>query len=70
MPGSDGTFVLVAGSCDAAVVTKDASGTVHESKVEDAIKHAVTGAEKQTAQEVDVDPEDIGKAWQETVKEM
>jgi predicted xylose isomerase-like sugar epimerase len=60
----------LAGSCDAAVVTKDASGTVHESKVEDAITHVVTGAEKQTAQEVDVDPADIGKALQETVKEM
>jgi hypothetical protein len=35
---------------------------VGESKVEDAIKHAVTRAEKQTAQELDVDPKDVGKA--------
>ena len=28
---------------DPAVVTKDVSGKVHESKVEDAVKHAVTG---------------------------
>ena len=47
---------------DPAVVTKDASGKVHESKVEDAVKHAVTGVNEQTAQEVGVDQEDIGKA--------
>jgi hypothetical protein len=44
--------------------------TVGESKVEDAIRHAVTRAEKQTAQGLGVDPEGIGKAWQEPVKEM
>jgi uncharacterized membrane protein len=43
---------------------------VGESKVEDAIKHAVTRAEKQTAQELDVSPKDVDKALQETVKEM
>jgi len=43
---------------------------VGESKVEDAIKHAVTRAEKQTAKELDVDPKDVDKALQETVKEM
>jgi hypothetical protein len=43
---------------------------------EDAIKHAVTRAEKQTAKELDVDPKDVDealqedKALQETVKEM
>ena len=43
---------------------------VGESKVEDAIKKAVTRAEKQTGQDLDVDPKDIDKALQETVKEM
>jgi uncharacterized membrane protein len=43
---------------------------VGESKVEDAIKHAVTRAEKQTAKELDVSPKDVDKALQETVKEM
>jgi uncharacterized membrane protein len=43
---------------------------VGESKVEDAIKQAVTRAEKQTAQELDVDPKDIDRALQEAVKEM
>ena len=43
---------------------------VEESKVEDAIKRAVTRAEKQTAQDLDVDPKDVDKALQETVKEM
>jgi uncharacterized membrane protein len=43
---------------------------VGESKVEDAIKHAVTRAEKQTAQDLDVSPKDVDKALQETVKEM
>jgi uncharacterized membrane protein len=43
---------------------------VGESKVEDAIKKAVTRAEKQTAQELDVDPKDIDKTLQQTVKEM
>jgi uncharacterized membrane protein len=43
---------------------------VGENKVEDAIKHAVTRAEKQTAKELDVNPKDVDKALQETVKEM
>ena len=43
---------------------------VGESKVEDAIKKAVTRAEKQTAQELDVDPKDIDKTLQQAVKEM
>jgi uncharacterized membrane protein len=43
---------------------------VGENKVEDAIKHAVTRAEKQTAKELDVDPKDVDKALQEAVKEM
>ena len=43
---------------------------VGESRVEDAIKNAVTQAEKQTAQELDVDPKDIDKALQQAVKEM
>jgi uncharacterized membrane protein len=43
---------------------------VGENKVEDAIKHAVTRAEKQTAKELDVDPKNVDKALQETVKEM
>src|SRR5271157_1767525 len=43
---------------------------VGESKVEDAIKKAVTRAEKQTAEELNVDPKDIDKTLQEAVKEM
>ena len=43
---------------------------VGESKVEDAIKNAVTRAEKQTAQELGVDPKDIDKALQQAVNEM
>ena len=43
---------------------------VGESKVEDAIQNAVTRAEKQTAQELDVDPKDIDKALQQAVNEM
>jgi len=43
--------------------------TVGESKVEDAIKHAVTRTEKQTARGL-VDPEGIGTALQEPVMEM
>jgi len=43
---------------------------VGESKVEDAIKNSVTRAEKQTAQELDVDPKDIDKTLQQAVKEM
>ncbi len=40
---------------------------VGESKVEDAIKKAVTRAEKQTAKELGADPKDIDKTLQETV---
>ena len=43
---------------------------VGESKVEDAIKKAVARAEKETAQDLDVNPKDIDRALQETVKEM
>jgi len=43
---------------------------VGESKVEDAIKKAVTRAEKQTAKELGVDPKDIDKALQQAVNEM
>ena len=43
---------------------------VGESKVEEAIKKAVTRAEKQTAQELDVDPKDIDKTLQTTVKDL
>jgi hypothetical protein len=37
---------------------------VGENKVEDAIKKAVTGAAKQTARDLDVDPKDIDKTLQ------
>lgn len=43
---------------------------VGESKVEDAIKRAVTKAEKQTARELDVSPEDVDRTLQEAVREM
>jgi uncharacterized membrane protein len=43
---------------------------VGEIKVEEAIKKAVTRAEKQTAKELGVDPKDIDKTLQEAVKEM
>jgi uncharacterized membrane protein len=43
---------------------------VGESKIEDAIKKAVTRAEKQTARELDVDPKRIDRTLQETVNEM
>jgi uncharacterized membrane protein len=43
---------------------------VGESKVEDAIKHDVTRAKKQIAKGLDVDPKDVDKTLQETVKEM
>ena len=43
---------------------------VGESKVQDAIQNAVTRAEKQTAQELDVDPKDIDKTLQQAVNEM
>jgi uncharacterized membrane protein len=43
---------------------------VGEVTVEDAIKKAVKRAEKQTATDIDVDPKDIDKTLQKTVKEM
>jgi uncharacterized membrane protein len=43
---------------------------VGESKVEDAIKKAVTRAEKQTARELNVDPKHIDRTLQEAVNEM
>jgi uncharacterized membrane protein len=43
---------------------------VGEDKVADAIKHAVTRAEKQTAQELDVNPKAIDRTLQETVQDM
>ena len=43
---------------------------VGEDKVEEAIKRAVTRAEKQTARELGVDPKDVDRALQEAVTEM
>ncbi len=43
---------------------------VGESKVEDAIRKAVTRAEKQTAKELDVNPKDIDRTLQEAVRDM
>ena len=43
---------------------------VGESKVKDAIQKAVTRAEKQTGEDLSVDPKDLDKALQETMKEM
>jgi uncharacterized membrane protein len=43
---------------------------VGENKVEDAMKPAVTRAEKQTAKELGVSPKDVDKALQEAVREM
>ena len=43
---------------------------IGENKVEEAFKKAVTRAEKQTARDLDVDPKDIDKTLQETVREM
>jgi uncharacterized membrane protein len=43
---------------------------VGEDKVADAVKKAVTRAEKQTAKELDVDPKDVDRALQEAVKQM
>jgi hypothetical protein len=41
---------------------------VGESKLEDAIKHAVTRAEKQTAKQLDVSPKDVNRIPQEAVR--
>jgi uncharacterized membrane protein len=43
---------------------------VGESKIEDAIKHSVTRAEKQIARELDVDPKDVDRTLQEAVRDM
>jgi hypothetical protein len=43
---------------------------VGESKIEDAIKRAVTRAEKQTARDLDVDPKNIDRTLQDAVNEM
>jgi uncharacterized membrane protein len=43
---------------------------VGESKIEDAIKKAVTRAQKQTARELDVDPKHIDRTLHDTVNEM
>jgi hypothetical protein len=43
---------------------------VGESKVKEAIQKAVTRAEKQTAEDLGVDPRDLDKALQETMKEL
>lgn len=43
---------------------------VGESKVEEAIQKAVTRAEKETAEELGVDPQDIDKVLQQAVGEM
>jgi uncharacterized membrane protein len=43
---------------------------VGESKVEEAISKAVTRAVKQTARDLDVDPKNIDRTLQDTVREM
>ncbi len=43
---------------------------VGESKVEEAVQNAVTRAEKETAEELGVDPKDIDKTLQAAVKDM
>ena len=43
---------------------------VGESKVEEAIQNAVTRAEKETAEELGVDPKDIDRTLREAAKEM
>jgi uncharacterized membrane protein len=43
---------------------------VGESKIQDAIRKAVTRADKQTAEELDVSPKDIDKTLQDAVREM
>ncbi|HEY6597449.1 MAG TPA: DUF1269 domain-containing protein [Asanoa sp.] len=43
---------------------------VGESKVEEAIQNAVTRAEKETAEELGVDPKDIDRALQDATKQM
>ncbi|HET6503476.1 MAG TPA: DUF1269 domain-containing protein [Amycolatopsis sp.] len=43
---------------------------VGESKVQPAIRNAVTGAEKKAAKDLDVDPKDVDKTLETAVKEM
>jgi uncharacterized membrane protein len=43
---------------------------VGEGKVEEAIEQAVTQAEKETAEELDVNPKDIDKALRQAINEM
>jgi len=43
---------------------------VGESKIEEAIQRAVTRAEKETAEELGVDPKEIDKTLQQAVREM
>lgn len=43
---------------------------VGESKVEQAIKEAVTNAQKQTAKDLDVDPKDVDRTLQEAIREI
>jgi uncharacterized membrane protein len=43
---------------------------VGESKVEEAIATAVTKAEKQTAKDLDVDPKDVDRIMEETLKDI
>lgn len=43
---------------------------VGESKVEEAIRSAVTKSEKQTARELGVDPKDVDQALQESIREI
>ena len=43
---------------------------IGESKVENAIQNAVTGAEKDTAEDLGVDPKDIDRAMKEAMKDM
>ncbi len=43
---------------------------VGESKVKEAVQKAVTRAEKETAEDLGVDPKDLDKALQQAIKEM
>ncbi len=43
---------------------------IGELKVKNAIQNAVTGAEKETSEELGVDPKDMDRAMQEAMKEM
>ena len=43
---------------------------VGETKIDQAVQNAVTNAEKQTAEELGVNPKDIHRALQEAAKDM